>query len=194
MVKGEPLGELQHFVDAAACLDRAGHGQAVVRLDPQRAENFRQAERRAQFRNRQQRRFDAAGGRLQFREQVRQPDGERLQRERRGLECGDRALDRRVEEVAAEGVAGGEGDRVQDAVDAAPALTQVGRDGLDVLGLVDVELEDVGALLDGEVERREGVLGRLAGGAAVRDQGRRAITRSVAWPSSRWQKRSRKAA
>ena len=73
-----------------------------------------------------------------------QADGQRLQRERRRLERGDRALRRRVEEVAAERVLGREGDRVQDAVDAAPALAQVVRDGLDVLGLVDVELEHVG--------------------------------------------------
>ena len=51
-----------------------------------------------------------------------------------------------VEEVAAERVAGREGDRVQDAVDPAPALGQLGRDRLEVLGLVDVELEDVGRL------------------------------------------------
>ena len=79
-----------------------------------------------------------------LREEVGEPDGQRLQRERRGLERGDRALDRRVEEVAAERVLGREGDRVQDAVDAAPALAQIRGDGLDVLGLVDVELEDVG--------------------------------------------------
>ena len=62
----------------------------------------------------------------------------------RRLERGDRALRRRVEEVAAERVLGREGDRVQDAVDAPPALAQVRRDRLDVLGLVDVELEHVG--------------------------------------------------
>ena len=73
-------------------------------------------------------------------------DGERLERERARLERGDRALRRRVEEVAAERVLGREGDRVQDAVDAAPALAQVVGDGLEVLGLVDVELEHVGRL------------------------------------------------
>ena len=41
-----------------------------------------------------------------------------------------RALGRRLEEVAAEGVLGREGDRVQHAVDAAPALAQVVGDGL----------------------------------------------------------------
>ena len=69
--------------------------------------------------------------------------------------------DRRVEEVAAERVLGREGDRVQDAVDAAPALAQVLRDGLDVLGLVDVELEHVGH----GVELAGGALGHALGAA-----------------------------
>ena len=71
----------------------------------------------------------------------------------------DRALGRRVEEVAAERVAGSERDRVQDAVDAAPALAQVGRDRLDVLGLVDVELEHVGS----GVELGRGAIGHALG-------------------------------
>ena len=49
-------------------------------------------------------------------EQRQHRDGQRLQRVRARGERDLRALDRRVEEVVAERVAGGEGDRVQDAV------------------------------------------------------------------------------
>ncbi len=78
--------------------------------------------------------------------QVGEPGGERLQRERARPERRLGALRRRVEEVAAERVLGRERDRVQDAVEAAPALAQVVGDGLEVVGVVDVELEHVGRL------------------------------------------------
>ena len=85
--------------------------------------------------------------------EVGEGDGERLERERARLERGDRALGRRGQELAAERVLGREGDRVQHAVDAAPAVGQVGGDRLEVLGLVHVELEHVGRV------------GQLLGGA-----------------------------
>jgi hypothetical protein len=77
---------------------------------------------------------------LEHREQAR---GQLLERERRDLEGGRGRLVRGVEEVAPEGVGGGEGDGVEDAVDRAPAAGQLVVDRPDVVGPVDVELEDV---------------------------------------------------
>ena len=86
----------------------------------------------------------ADDARALVRVEVGERDGERLERERARLERGDRALRRGGEEAAAEGVLGREGDGVQHAVDAAPAVAELARDGLEVLRLVDVELEHVG--------------------------------------------------
>ena len=66
-----------------------------------------------------------------------------MQRVGRGLEGGGDGGPLRGEEVAAEGVFGGEGDGVDDPVELSPAVAQVFRDGADVLRLVDVEFQDV---------------------------------------------------
>ncbi len=69
---------------------------------------------------------------------------QRLVREGGSQEGGLGRLGRGVEEVAPEGVLGGVGDGVQGSVHPPPPLLQVGRNGVDVGGVVDVELEDVG--------------------------------------------------
>src|SRR5207237_1318344 len=65
------------------------------------------------------------------------------ERERARLERGERRRARRGEEVAAERVARDEGDRVDEAVEPPPALLDLGRGRLELLGVVDVELEHV---------------------------------------------------
>jgi hypothetical protein len=90
-----------------------------------------------------------------------QPGGEGLQRERGDLEGGGGRLVGGVEEVAAEGVGGGEGDGVQHAVDRAPASRQLLADRSHVGRLVDVQLQDVH--LAGQPAR--GPLGEGAGAA-----------------------------
>ena len=92
-------------------------------------------------------------GALQERQQRHR---ERLQRVGAGAERGQRRLRRGLQEVAAQRVLGRERDRVQDPVEAAPPLVEVRRHRGELLGLVDVELED----------RR---LGRQAPGDPLRD-------------------------
>ena len=65
---------------------------------------------------------------------------------------------RRGHEVAAERVAGSEGDRVQRAVEAAPALLQLADERLEVLRVVHVELEHVRRI----GQPRRGALGHPA--------------------------------
>jgi len=77
-------------------------------------------------------------------EQRQQRGRQRLVGVRRRAERDLRRLRRRLEKPAAERVGGGEGDRVQHAVERAPATLEVGRDGRQVLGIVDVELQHVG--------------------------------------------------
>jgi hypothetical protein len=57
-----------------------------------------------------------------------------------------RRLDGCVEEVAAKGVLGSEGDGMQRPVDPTPAAIEIGDHRLDVGRIVDVELEDVALL------------------------------------------------
>ena len=77
--------------------------------------------------------------------QQRQHRGrETLHRVRARRERDLRGLGGRAEEIAAERVAGGERDRVQDAVQRTPARLEIRRDGRELVGVVDVELEHVG--------------------------------------------------
>src|ERR1019366_7551244 len=79
-------------------------------------------------------------------EQRGERSGQRLERERAGLEGRDRAARRGVEEPAAERILGCESDRVQYSVKYAPARVELRRDAREVVGLIDVELEHVGAI------------------------------------------------
>ena len=80
------------------------------------------------------------------------------QRDGADVERGLRALHRRRQEAPAERVRGRERDRVQGAVDAAPARRQVVGQRLEVLGALDVELEHVGR----RGQRLRGALGQPA--------------------------------
>ena len=75
MLARRALGELQHLVDAAA-RSRAGHRQAVVGLEPERAERRFQSQGLLHGWRALQGRFDGAAAGLQFREQLCQQRGE----------------------------------------------------------------------------------------------------------------------
>ncbi len=141
-------GELLEAGDAAGRdrLDRAGRDE--VDADPARSEVAREVARDAL-----ERRLgdahpvvhrpgdggveveaDDRAAALAGLQQRRERGGERLQRERAGLEGRDRAARGRVEEAAAESVRGREGDRMQHAVEAAPARAQLLGDALEVFG------------------------------------------------------------
>ncbi|CUJ11698.1 Uncharacterised protein [Achromobacter xylosoxidans] len=66
------LGEFQHLMNAATRLDRTGHRQRVVGLDPQASAIRRQAQRLLHGGGLAQRRLDHAGRGFQFGEQLRQ--------------------------------------------------------------------------------------------------------------------------
>src|SRR5438132_5912469 len=70
--------------------------------------------------------------------------GHRLERIGAGLERGLHTLPWGGHEIAAKRVGGGEGDRVDEAVEAAPALLQRAGQRAEVLLIIDVHLEDVG--------------------------------------------------
>ncbi|CUK24053.1 Uncharacterised protein [Achromobacter sp. 2789STDY5608615] len=88
MRQGQLLGELQHFVNAAAGLDGAGHRQGVVGLDPQSPRRRRQPQRLLHGGGVAQRRFDHTRGGLQFREQLRQQRGKAREAVMRRLHIG----------------------------------------------------------------------------------------------------------
>ena len=87
--------------------------------------------------------------------QRRDRPGQRLERVRARAEGQLGRLGRRGHEVAAQGVAGSEGDRVKSAVEATPALPQLADEHLEVLRVVHVELEHVRRI----GEPRRGALG-----------------------------------
>ena len=80
------------------------------------------------------------------------PRRDRLQREGARLDRGRDALPRGVQEVPAERVLRRERDRVQEPVEPSPPGPDLGRDRLDVRGIVRVHLQDVDGI--GEPARR----------------------------------------
>ena len=124
-------------------------------------------------------------GRLAALEQRQHGGRQGLQRERARLEGGDRRGARGLQEPPAQRIGGDEGDRVQQAVEAAPALVERPGDGLELVGVVDVELEHLG--LGGQAlghplgdphpaaEAGEDDLGALVLGAARDGEGDRLV-------------------